>query len=214
MPDDTLCRALLIPNDAEWLAIVTGAISELTYPHNFESFGSISPEETAERFLTMLNDLNGGCPPMNDLIILQDQKASGNAGGDFNSGSFVTRDLNTEVVDTANRCALASNQFTLQPGRYRIIAQSQAIECEAHQLRIYNVTDSAAVAVGLNAFAYTGAGGPVMSTAQVWGYVVITAEKTYRIEHRCQTSRSFYGRGMNHGWGTEVYTNVWIEVLE
>jgi len=167
-----------------------------------------------ERFLIMLTALNGGCPPVNDFILLQDQKASGNNGGDFNSGSFLTRDLTAEVVDTAARCSLASNQFTLQPGRYFIVADAIGVECGSHQLRLWNVTDSIEIAVGLSNYSYTGAGGPVESVARVWGYVVITAAKTYRLEHRCASTRSVWGRGLGNGWGVQVFANVLINVVE
>lgn len=214
LPDNTLCRALLIPDDPDWLALVTGALSELTHAYNFEQFGTLTPEETAERFLTMITEMNGGCPPVNEFILLQEQKASGNAGGDFNSGSFLTRALSHEVFDTANRCSLASNEFTLQPGKYLISATACAVECGANQLRLWNVTDSTELALGQNSFAYLGAGGPVAVIATVIGYVALSSAKTFRLEHRCQTTRTFYGRGMNAGWGTEVYANVLIRVTE
>lgn len=56
IPADDICRPLLIPNSEQWLALVSGAVSELAKDWNWEQFGSVTPEEAAERMLTMLNN--------------------------------------------------------------------------------------------------------------------------------------------------------------
>lgn len=53
MPSGTHCRTVLIPDDLDWLIIVNGALSELCNADNFEQFGSVTPDETAERFRQM-----------------------------------------------------------------------------------------------------------------------------------------------------------------
>lgn len=53
MPSGTFCRTVLIPDDLDWLLIVNGALSELCDPVNFEQFGSVTPDEAAERFRQM-----------------------------------------------------------------------------------------------------------------------------------------------------------------
>lgn len=44
---------MFIPDDEEFLAIVNGALLDLTYERNFEQFGDLTPEETAEYFRVM-----------------------------------------------------------------------------------------------------------------------------------------------------------------
>jgi microcystin-dependent protein len=56
IPSPVLCRALRIPNSVDWVAIVTGAILDLTYPGNYEQFGTLTPDECAERMLIMLGE--------------------------------------------------------------------------------------------------------------------------------------------------------------
>jgi microcystin-dependent protein len=55
-PSDTLCWTLVIPNAADWLALVSGALLELGRPRNFEVFGTATPIETAAIFRDMLDN--------------------------------------------------------------------------------------------------------------------------------------------------------------
>jgi hypothetical protein len=48
-----VCRPLVIPNDPQWLAVVGGALSELTKEYNWEQVG-ITPREAAEIATSML----------------------------------------------------------------------------------------------------------------------------------------------------------------
>jgi len=51
-----ICRRLLIPNSIDFLAIVTGALNELTFDYNFEEFGTESSADTAALFTSMFDD--------------------------------------------------------------------------------------------------------------------------------------------------------------
>lgn len=55
-PSGRVCRTISIPDDWQWLSLVGGALSELTKVYNFEKFGSLTPEETAEFFTDLLAD--------------------------------------------------------------------------------------------------------------------------------------------------------------
>lgn len=50
-----ICRPLFIPDDIYLLAAVNGALEELAKSYNWEQFGSITPEATAERMRDMLD---------------------------------------------------------------------------------------------------------------------------------------------------------------
>lgn len=52
-PDDVSIRRISIPDTAQWRAIVNGALLEMTYPHNWEQYGTLTPDEAAERALIM-----------------------------------------------------------------------------------------------------------------------------------------------------------------
>jgi hypothetical protein len=50
-----IVRAVCLPSDAEYLALVGGALSELANAANYESFGSQSPDDTAAFFQGVLD---------------------------------------------------------------------------------------------------------------------------------------------------------------
>jgi len=54
-PDTATCRALFIPDDEQYLAIVRGALQELTFPHNWTKFGTLTPDEAAQNFIDMFD---------------------------------------------------------------------------------------------------------------------------------------------------------------
>lgn len=49
IPNPVTSRVLLIPDDEQWIAIVCGAILELTSAYNWEQFGTNTPQECADR---------------------------------------------------------------------------------------------------------------------------------------------------------------------
>lgn len=147
-------------------------------------------------------------------INIQDQKAQNTAGGTFTNGADRTRDLNTVVSDTANICSLASNQFTLPAGTYRIHARAPAYTVGPHQAMLWSVTDNA-VQNSTKGFPMRGsvgrsdAGVAVMGQhSVVSGQFTIDQSKTFEIRHRCTTTASTDGFGPLANFGTEVYTVV------
>ena len=54
LPTGTACRPLSIPQSEEWLAVVSGALAELTNPLSWEQVGSVTPLEAAERCTLMM----------------------------------------------------------------------------------------------------------------------------------------------------------------
>jgi len=65
IPEGAACRPLFIPDSTDWLAIVSGAIDALTKEYNWEEFGTLTPEECAERMQEMMQqyyeDACSGC---------------------------------------------------------------------------------------------------------------------------------------------------------
>jgi hypothetical protein len=140
-------------------------------------------------------------------IILEDQKASGTAGGTATSGSDETRTLNTEVYDRLNICALASNQFTISaPGTYYVEWEAPAYDVGgAHQSILRDITGVANLTRGSSAY------GPGVTTLSTGAYFhTITASNTYEIRHRITTTKATTGYGQPASFGTETYTRVKI----
>ena len=51
----TICRAVCLPADPDYLALVGGALSMLGSAHNFEQHGAETPDDTAQFFQTVLD---------------------------------------------------------------------------------------------------------------------------------------------------------------
>ena len=145
--------------------------------------------------------------------VIADQKSGSSDGGAFNNGSWVTRDLNTEISDADNIVSISTNQFTLQAGSYLIEAIAPACQVGGHQCRLYNATDTAVVQNGSAEYARAGAHSQTESFASA--RVTISGAKAFEIQHRCATSRADYGLGVgtsgavNWGEGT-VFCEVKI----
>lgn len=141
-------------------------------------------------------------------LMLEDQKAQNTAGGTATSGSWVTRTLNTSVRNEIAGAGLSSNEFTLPPGVFLIEFEAPAGVVNSHQARIYNVTDGSPQAGGLGGSEYGNAsyGGFTRSTGML--VVSLSTTKTFRLEHRVQTTRATDGFGPPANLGTEIYSRV------
>jgi len=54
-PEETDCRRLLIPANSEWLALISGALTELTYAYNWQEFGDLTPAETVTKMREIID---------------------------------------------------------------------------------------------------------------------------------------------------------------
>jgi hypothetical protein len=146
------------------------------------------------------------------VAVIADVKSSGTQGGTFTSGDWRTRDLNTEIQDPDNIVTISSNQFTLIAGTYLISFAAPAYAVAEHRVRLYDITNSAVIAQGINAFDYPDAnlnGDHGISMGS--GVVTPTANTTYEIQHRCSSTKSTNGLGVSISNGSsEQYTTVTI----
>ncbi len=142
------------------------------------------------------------------VATLKDVKTSGTQGGTFTSGSYQTRTLNTEE-DPFGIVSLASNQFTLQAGTYFVEASAISGVVDGSKLKVRNITDSTDPIIGVNQYATSTAG--VATIGIVSGYITLTAQKTFELQHRCQTTKATDGFGAALSFGdSEVYAQVKI----
>lgn len=157
---------------------------------------------TAQRVKQAIEALGGGGGAPSAVI--EDQKASGSSGGNFVSGAWRTRDLNTVVYDPDNLISISSNQFTVINDGW-VEWAAPGYRAEDHQSRLYNVTNSTVVKSGT-----TGKSDNQSDLTQdiSFGGARVAAGKTYRIEHRCGISHG-EGFGRNNSFGeTTVFTRV------
>lgn len=143
-----------------------------------------------------------------DYVHVRDEKSSGTAGGTpANNTTYLTRDLNTEVHDDAGICSLASNQFTLDPGVYHIVASVPHYATDEAKAKLRNITDSSDTLIGLSSFAIGDANEESGMNSVIVGRFAISASKAFEIQMRVDVAATD-GFGRSHGWGVEVYTDV------
>ena len=149
--------------------------------------------------------------------IIADIKASNADGGDFDSGAWRTRDLNTEIADPDNIVSLSSNQFTLGAGSYLIEFSAPACRLGSHQTRLYNATTSSEVQIGTSHYAPP-TSGHADQTSMGAGRVTITGSTSFEIQHRgagnSNVGEDTFGFGVgssgSHSWGSTMYCLVKI----
>lgn len=151
----------------------------------------------------------GGSPSITEYIHLREEQAQNTQGGTFTSGAWRTRTLNTKSTDTGGIATLSSNQFTLPAGTYLIKATAPGYQCDRHQARLQNITDTSTTALSTTEFTAS-AGSATVSRALIYAEFTITAPKTFEIQHQCQTTKSSDGFGVAANFTTEVYSEVEI----
>lgn len=148
-------------------------------------------------------------PPRRDPYVkVEDQKASGTAGGTFTSGSYQTRTINTIVTDTHGIASLnaAFTQLTLPAGTYRILAQAISYRVDLNKLRLQNISlGTTLVGPGPNEYMASGAN-TTHSRAMLCGIFTLAGPSILEIQHRGQTTRATDGFGLAATFGdVEVY---------
>jgi len=137
------------------------------------------------------------------VAILTDVKTQGTRGGTFTSGAWQVRDLNTEAYDPDGIVTLSSNQFTLVSGTYYVWWSAPGYSVTRHQSRLWNVNGNNQEELGDSVYT------PTSVQVHSQGAAIIS-NGTYRIEHRCQTTQSNNGFGVEANFTTERYTRVVI----
>ena len=144
--------------------------------------------------------------------IIADQKATDTAGGSSTTGTFNTRDLNTELADPDGIVTISSNQFTLQAGTYRLHASSPAYKAARHQIIIWNATDSSITAVGTPE--YCGGGESVSNRAFATGRTTITGAKAFEVRHRVGYAEATYGLGVEGNYDLQPNIYTYVEIFK
>lgn len=144
--------------------------------------------------------------------VICDQKSNNTDGGTFTSGAWRTRDLNTELFDADGIVSISSNQFTLSAaGTYLIEFYAPAFRSSTNQARLYDITGSAVVDIGMTTTTDTGSDGDT-SLAIGFARHTITSSNTYEIQHQCTSTKNTEGFGRSTSFDVtyERYTFVKI----
>ena len=151
--------------------------------------------------------------PIQKTSYIKDVKAQNTAGGTFTSGAWRTRDLNvinengSITNGTCTFASLSANQFTLQPGTYRINASAPAYAVQNNQSKLYNITTSADVTLGSNEYS------PASGTAcrsLITTTITLGTANTFEVRHYGTATGTTNGFGLVMNIGLESYTNIEI----
>jgi len=140
--------------------------------------------------------------------IISHEKSNNTHGSSLSTGSYSTRELNTEIADPDGIVSISGNHFTLQAGSYLIDSMSIIHRGNQSQSRLYNVTDSSVVQYGMSVHSSDGNSGNVLSP--VVARVTIGSAKAFRIESRV-TNTDGENSGLANNFGnTQIYTIIKI----
>lgn len=172
-----------------------------------DMFSNSSTKAASQQSIKQYAERNVGRAPD---IILQDQKSSGTNGGSASAGMNI-RDLNTEVRDVNGDCSLSSNQFTLTAGTYYIEAVAPAFRCGAHQIYIYNTTDTSNISI-VGRHGWSGTGNDYANTDSILsGVFTIGSSKALELRHDVQTAKTTNGLGVGSSAGiTTAFSEIRI----
>lgn len=151
--------------------------------------------------------------PFQGIAIFNDTK-NATAAGTFTGDIWTKRTLNTEVFNDITGASIASDVITLPSGTYEIMASAPAFDVDQHILRLRNTTDSTTTLNGSSEV--TNVGAIIQTTALLIGAFTIASEKTFELQHICQTTKATYGLGNSTnitGADTVVYAQIKIKKL-
>lgn len=203
----------LSPKWAQWFDQLQRGLGLATPAGSAGQLMAVNTDETGlEPFSgASLTIAVGGILGSNPLLHVRDEEASGTAGGDFNSGAWRTRTLNTEKTNQIAGASLSANQITLPAGTYWLYATAPGTYVDAHKLKVANITDVSDLLVGNGSFNPSTFAQIQTSYVSVMGLFTLAAQKVIALQHRCQTTRAGNGFGNSTSFGVvEVYAEVMI----
>ena len=143
------------------------------------------------------------------IAVISDTKTQNTAGGTTTgSGTYDTRDLNTEDFDPDGIVSISSNQFTLGAGTYVIDYWTTSYACEHTKARLRDITNGVVRSYSDNGYARnTNAHHQIVRGI---ARVTITGNTVYEIQMAADLSQGSTGMGTATNIDDEVYTRVII----
>lgn len=134
--------------------------------------------------------------------------AAGTAGAAFTAGAWRTRPINTVRVNEISGASLGSNQITLPPGDYEIIARTTCYVVENNSLRLYDATGAAVLLIGSTADAASASGSDFETC--LTGRFILSAPSALELQGFCATTGTFGNAAGGTTGQVEVYADVLI----
>lgn len=170
------------------IALIGGAI---TLDSNVQANGDIT---STGSICDSNGCIGGGGGPMQAFLSF-DLPSTFGGGTALVNETWVTRNVNMEIYDTANIVTLSANQFTLGAGTYQVTA-NQVFFADDSQIRsfrgrIRNVTDNTTVALSLSGRFDAPAGTSANAESSIPPMVFTIADtKTFELQYWIEASSS------------------------
>jgi len=153
--------------------------------------------------------LNSDKWAQNNLFHTQEKTSSGVGAGDFNSGAWRTRNLDTEVTTDISGASLSSAQLTLPAGTYYIDASAPAFKVNQHRAKLYNITLASDIMLGTSTISES-MSDQTDSRSHVSGNFTLNTTTIIELQHQCTTTKATNGLGIAGSFGEEIYTDCKI----
>ena len=182
-------------------ASATNLLADATDYVYYQHIGSVRTDAS--------DNIAGTASSNDDETVIVDQKTSGTNGGDFSSGAYRTRDLNTVLSDAIHGIVVSSNQVSIPAGTYMIRASAPGVNVGSHQTRLQNITDGSTLILGTSESATTSGS----TSSFVNGRITLDDTKTVELQHECSATQLSFGFGLANTGDAEVYAILSIRRL-
>ena len=157
--------------------------------------GSIDTAHIGDSQVTSAKTSGVGGIFESQLLHVRQELSNNTSGGQFSSGSWVKRTLDTTKTNEITGASISSSQITLPAGTYFIFGMANvAADVGRHTAKLYNTTDSSDTIIGSSE--YSDANGH-SNKSIVTGRFTISGQKTFELQHRCSSTSNVDGFGVN-----------------
>jgi hypothetical protein len=189
--------------------MVYGALSTMTNEDYYlVPDGHLTARETIETVLEMLVTSLDGCPTEGsesvDTAILHHRLPSGSYSGAGTGGVWNDRTVNQYEPESVSLVALSGGDFQPIEGYYKVHVTAISTLAGRHRLRLYNVSDTVAMATGMN--------GEEGFHAFLDCYISTIGNDWFRIQHLIETNRSPDAFGRRNSDGSDE-TFLTVELM-
>lgn len=143
IPEDDDCRPLSIPASSDWLAIVSGALTELTKPYNWQAFGAVTVDEAVERMQAMVDayyaDPCGQCVTPEDTPVFRvnldgeiEQLDNGSWIAPSGEWALPTLTERSEPTEEERICMASRNAAAVLAGMYEAVSDQYNTEVDPY----------------------------------------------------------------------------------
>ena len=146
---------------------------------------------------------------------LYESQATGTDGGTATATVWTNRNFTNLDTDGGSNVSLTGTApnytgFILNPGTYALQFNAPAYMCDNHKIRLYDLTNSAEIARGVNGYSPSVTGAS-MTNSSLYKVLTIGSQTVYAIQHNVATTKTVNGFGVATNLDTETYTSGLIQ---